>query len=93
MNYLPWRLTLLGSLRAVSNDGTVAITRFRSQKTASLLAYLASHPDRNHPREAIVDQFWPDDDPEAGRNSLRVALAALRRELEPEPLAAGSVLG
>ena len=92
MHYLPWRLTLLGSLRAVSNDGTVAITRFRSQKTASLFAYLASHPERNHPREAIVDQFWPDDDPEAGRNSLRVALAALRRELEPDPLVAGTVL-
>ena len=92
MNYLPWRLTLLGSLRAEANGGTAIITRFRSQKTASLFAYLASHPEHSHPREALVDKFWPDDDPEAGRNSLRVALAALRRELEPEPLAAGSVL-
>jgi predicted ATPase/DNA-binding SARP family transcriptional activator len=92
MNFLPWRLTLLGSLRADANGGKAPITRFRSQKTASLLAFLASHTDHHHPREELVDRFWPDDDTEAGRNSLRVALAALRRELEPAPLPGGSVL-
>ncbi|MES2463374.1 MAG: tetratricopeptide repeat protein [Armatimonadota bacterium] len=92
MNYLPWRLTLLGSLCAVSHGGTISITRFRSQKTASLLAFLTSHPRTRHAREELVERFWPETDIAAGQNSLRVALAALRRELEPSPLAGGSVL-
>ena len=36
----PWRIVLFGGLRA-EQGGTPVITRFRSQKIATLLAYLA----------------------------------------------------
>jgi len=68
---------MLGKLRAV--QGNRVITRFRTEKTAGLLAYLAYHIGLPHPREVLAELFWPGAEPGAGRASLRVALASLRR--------------
>ncbi len=97
-----WRIGMFGGLRleeggagenAAGDLSTAsAVTRFRTQKTASLLAYLAFYLQRDHPREELADRFWPDDDIESARGSLRVSLASLRRQLEPPPLPPGSVL-
>jgi non-specific serine/threonine protein kinase len=87
---LRWRITLFGELRAEQED--CVVSRFRTQKTAALLAYLAYFSDRSHPRERLIDSLWPDADLESGRNSLRQALTALRRQLEPTVDLAGSVL-
>jgi predicted ATPase len=88
----PWQVRLLGTLSA-ERDGET-ITHFRSQKTAALFAFLCVHAPqgRSHGREEIVELFWPEQDLEAGRNSLRVALSFLRRALEPPPASPGSVL-
>ena len=86
----PWRVRLLGDLRA--ERGTEVVARFRSHATAALFAYLALHPGRSFGREELADRFWPDADPEASRNSLRVSLSALRKALEPPPSAPGSVI-
>jgi DNA-binding SARP family transcriptional activator len=80
------RIELLGGLRFVR--GADSVTRFRTRKTAALLAYLAYHPHRSHSREVLTDLLWPDDEPEAGRHSLRTALSSLRRQLEPGGLGA-----
>ena len=68
---------MLGGLRA-SRDGEV-LERFRRGTDAELLAGLAFHAARSHPREEIVARHWPDAAPEAGRLNLRVALSSLRR--------------
>ena len=88
----PWRITLLGGLRAEQEGGPYCITRFQTAKTGSLLAYLAYYPRRTHSREQLMERFWPDGAPDASRLSLRVALASLRRQLEPPGILAGSVL-
>ena len=81
---------MLGWMRAQSGDLTV--TRFRTQKTALLLARLALFPRRTHPREELADLLWPEADQDAGRNNLKQSLAILRRLLEPPGTPAGSVL-
>jgi predicted ATPase/DNA-binding SARP family transcriptional activator/Tfp pilus assembly protein PilF len=86
----PWSIQLLGRSRATQAGRE--ITRFRTQKTASLFAYLAHSCHRPHPRGDLVELFWPEEDPEAGRNSLRVALNSLRHQLEPPGVPKGSVL-
>jgi DNA-binding SARP family transcriptional activator len=48
----PWRIELLGTLRATLGDR--AVTRFRSRKIASLLAYLAYHREHAHSRNHRV---------------------------------------
>ncbi|HZH34494.1 MAG TPA: tetratricopeptide repeat protein [Pyrinomonadaceae bacterium] len=79
------RIELLGRLSA-ERDNQI-ITRFRTHKTGLLLAYLAFYPKRIHAREELIEMLWSESDTEAGRASLRTALASLRRQLEP----AGSV--
>jgi predicted ATPase len=74
-----WRIEMLGGLRAVS-DQTV-VTHFESRKTAALLAYLALHPERVHPREELAALLWPDAEETSGRNRLKQALASLKKQL------------
>lgn len=91
-----WRIHLLGELRAVRvapEPGEAEIvSRFRTHKTAALLAFLAYHRGAAHTRDALCDSLWAEDRPEAARASLRTALASLRRQLEPPGVAPGSVI-
>ena len=85
-----WRITLLNGLR-LERDAQ-SITRFKYQKVGGLLAYLAYHRRQMHTREVLVETFWPESSPEAGRANLSVALSSLRHQLEPPGTPAGSVL-
>jgi len=85
-----WRIELLGGLRA-SRDRR-AVNRFKTRKVGALLAFLASPPGRDHPRETLIEWLWPDCDPSAGRQSLSQALSSLRHQLEPPGVAPGAVL-
>jgi predicted ATPase/DNA-binding SARP family transcriptional activator len=81
---------LFGGLKAVRGD--IVVTRFRTRKTASLLGWLALHLGRPHPREELIDVFWPEASLSSGRNSLSRALSALRQALEPPGVPARSVI-
>src|SRR5690242_13060721 len=85
-----WRIELLGNLRAVS--GETVVSRFRSEKTGFLLAYLAFYRQRTHSREALAHLFWPREGKEAARRHLGAALSALRRQLGQPGLPADAVL-
>jgi predicted ATPase/DNA-binding SARP family transcriptional activator len=86
----PWRIQLLGALRAVQRDRV--LTRFRTHKTGILLAYLAYYPQRAPSREELIEILWPGRDLLTGPNNLRVALSSLRRQLEPPGTPPGAVL-
>lgn len=86
----PCTIELLGGLQV--RIGERVITRFRTQKTAALLGFLAYFLDRSHPREEIIEVFWPDADPRDSRASLRTALSSLRHQLEPPGTPFNSVL-
>src|ERR1019366_7793812 len=83
------RIELLGPIRLIRNDQAQA--RFATQKAESLLAYLALRTGP-HPRERVIDLFWPDMDLPDGRNNLSTTLVSLRRQLEPADVRRGSVL-
>jgi predicted ATPase/DNA-binding SARP family transcriptional activator len=76
-----WQIYLLGGLRVEQDDR--AITRFRTQKAGALLAYLAYYRHRSHLRDPLVELFWPECDPQAGRSNLSRELSGLRHQLEP----------
>jgi predicted ATPase/DNA-binding SARP family transcriptional activator len=76
-----WRIELLGDLRV--RRGDQVISRFPKQLVASLLAYLAAHPQYSHARDVLLEALCPELGLEEARNSLRVALHLLRRLLEP----------
>jgi predicted ATPase/DNA-binding SARP family transcriptional activator len=83
------RIEMLGPIRLIC--GSQEQTRFATQKAEALLAYLALRPGP-HPRERVIDLFWPDMDLSAGRNNLSTTLVSLRRQLEPADVRRGSVL-
>lgn len=71
--------------------GGQPLYRFRTHKSAQMLAYLLRYPER-HPRERLRALFWGELPYDAAQNNLRVSLAHLRRLLEPSGIPAGSVL-
>ncbi|MCX7993824.1 MAG: winged helix-turn-helix domain-containing protein [Fimbriimonadales bacterium] len=84
MSLLPeesrWYFQLFGGFEA--RWGALRVNRFRTAKTASLLAFLVSHPPHRFAREMLANQFWDDLEPERARNNLSVALNALRHALD-----------
>jgi predicted ATPase/DNA-binding SARP family transcriptional activator len=89
MNQL-WTVEMLGGLQARQEDRVIA--RFKTYKTGTLLAFLSCFLHRAHPREELIERFWPDVTLEQGRPSLSVALSSLRHQLEPPGVASGSVI-
>jgi predicted ATPase/DNA-binding SARP family transcriptional activator len=78
-----WRIQLLGELRITFAGRDVP--RSFTRKIGGLLGYLACFLERAHPRDALIELFWPEVDRESGRTSLRSALPLLHRLLEPLP--------
>lgn len=87
-----WDISLLGSFQAKRTDQAVILNRFRTRKTASLLAFLALNMQAAHSRDKLIELLWPASTPKSGRNSLRVSLNALRRQLEPDDSLKGQVI-
>ncbi len=85
-----YRIRMLGSLRA--QQGEREISRFRSERTGALLAYLAYHLSESIPREVLAETIWPGQTPRAGRTSLNTAIYSLRRQLEPPGVPRGTVI-
>ena len=86
----PWRVNLLGVLRAEQNDHV--IHRFYTYKIGALFAFLAYYRQKAHSRDALIEMLWPDSDMKAGRASLSTALSSLRNQFEPPGTPAHSVL-
>lgn len=78
------RLRLLGAFEAYRGEERIAPRTFRTRQALSLLKILLDERGRTVPRERLVGALWPDSDPDAGRHSLQVAVAAVRAALEPE---------
>src|SRR5688500_18629336 len=87
---LKLRIQLFDSLRI--EHGNASVAHFRTQKTASLLAYLAFCRGRVHQRETLIEMLWPDDPPEAARGSLSTAVWSLRSQLAELGLDAGEII-
>ena len=77
------RLQLLGAFRVVVGGQAVADRDWRLRKARSLVKLLALMPGQRVTREQVTELLWPDLDPDAAANNLRVALHAARRALAP----------
>jgi DNA-binding SARP family transcriptional activator len=71
-----WYFRLFGGFEA--RWGAVCVHRLRTAKTTALMGYLVAHPPHRFTRESLCARFWDDREPERARNSLSVALNAIR---------------
>jgi DNA-binding SARP family transcriptional activator len=77
-------LTLLGRTELVDSIGSVV--HLPTKKVFLLLALLATNPGDSLNRSFLVETIWPNSKTDAGRTSLRNALAAIRKVLPTESL-------
>jgi predicted ATPase/DNA-binding SARP family transcriptional activator len=74
-------------------QGERLITRFSTQKTGALLAYLAYRLQHGPvSREVLIELLWPECELDAGRARLSTALSSLRHQLEPPGVPRGAVM-
>src|SRR3954463_12324754 len=71
-------LRLLGAMEMRLDDRLVTLPEGRPAR--ALLAWLALNPGV-HARDRVADELWPDGPVKAQRDSLKTALAKLRRAL------------
>ncbi|WP_420032819.1 ATP-binding protein [Streptomyces sp. cg28] len=88
------RLHLFGGFTATRDGGPAPAERWTRPSAQTLVKLLAVVPDHRLHREQAMDICWPDADRHSATGSLRVALHAARRALEPElaPRASSSYL-
>lgn len=75
-------LRFFGSVQ-VAVDGETAVD-FDYSKMKALLAYLVVEANSLHRREAVAELLWPGKPDKVARNSLRQALAKLRRAIHDQ---------
>ena len=85
-----WSVRLLGAIEA--DDGQRVLSSFATRAVAQLLARLALEPERDHPREELIELLWPGVAMSTGRNRLRQALSTLKTQLEGRDKTRPSVL-
>ena len=72
------RLDLLGGFRLTSHDGETL--EVRAKKNRALLSVLAVAPNQEATRHKLAALLWSDRGEEQARDSLRQALAAIRKD-------------
>lgn len=78
------RIRLFGGFQVTRDGGPGPAARWPRLTAQALVKLLAVVPGHRLHREQVMDVCWPDSDPQAAQGSLRVALHAARRALEPE---------
>jgi DNA-binding SARP family transcriptional activator/TolB-like protein len=80
------RLRLLGRFGVSALDGQSTPIQLPTRKSGALLAYLGMSRDYTASREELAALLWGDCSDQQARQSLRQALALLRKELGPSGL-------
>jgi DNA-binding SARP family transcriptional activator len=75
------RITSLGSFQVVR--GGEALPTCHARKAIAVLRYLLTQPHFSAHKDQIAEQFWPNSGAQEAAHSLHVAIAALRRYLDP----------
>jgi predicted ATPase/DNA-binding SARP family transcriptional activator/Tfp pilus assembly protein PilF len=83
---------LLGSFRVAVGDRPLPDSAWRRKRAADIVKLLALEPTHRLHREQIVEALWPDLDPDAAANNLRVALHRARQRLEEAGRSPGAFL-
>jgi LuxR family transcriptional regulator, maltose regulon positive regulatory protein len=78
------RIRTLGSFGLWRGDQEVRDRDWRSSKARQLFQLLLTERGRALPRDRVLDALWPEMEPEAAANNLRVTVNRLTKALEPD---------
>lgn len=75
------RVYALGSLRIYRDDALVFDEGWRNKPAKTIFKLLFTHRGRRYPKDVLLEELWPEVDPEVAANRLRVAVYELRKML------------
>jgi LuxR family transcriptional regulator, maltose regulon positive regulatory protein len=78
------RIRTLGSFALWRGDQEVRDRDWRSSKARQLFQLLLTERGRALPRDRVLDALWPEMEPDAAANNLRVTVNRLTKALEPD---------
>jgi DNA-binding SARP family transcriptional activator len=78
--------------RVTARAGSHELEEFTTSHCRALLAFLAMHPDIDHPRERLVQALWPRQQDGSSRNRLNVTLYHLKKSLDTIDPAFGGLI-
>lgn len=87
-----WRLYFLGPFKVEVDGRPVPFEAWRSKQALALFKRLAAAPQEGVAREALLDQWWPEESPEKASRRLHTTVYNLRKALEAESGRDGSQL-
>jgi two-component SAPR family response regulator len=80
----------LGGFDVYQDDAILG--HWPNRRPKAIFQYLVAHRARPVPKEVLMDVFWPEASASAARNSLNVAVYALRRRLRKAKAGCAHVL-
>ena len=78
------RIYTLGGFRTLRDGAEIEATAWAREKAIHLFQYLVTNRRRQQHKEQIIDQLWPDINPDSGNRDFKVALNAINKAIEPE---------
>jgi DNA-binding SARP family transcriptional activator len=78
------RIRTLGAFALWRGDQEVKDRDWRSSKARQLFQLLITERGRSLPRDRVLDTLWPEMEPDAASNNLRVTLNRFSKALEPD---------
>lgn len=89
------KVASLGGLTVTVAGNPIADKAWRTQYVKWLFAHLAYAWERPLGTEGLMEELWPESEPEKARNNFKFSLSTLRQVLRthlPEPLQSGEVI-
>ena len=78
------RIRTLGAFSVWRGDQEVRDREWRSNKARQLLQLLLTERGRSLPRDRVLEALWPEMEPDAAANNLRVTMNRLSKAIEPD---------
>ena len=75
------RVYTLGSLRVYLDDTLLFDESWRNKPAKTIFKLLYTHRGQRYPKDVLAEELWPETDPDAAANRLRVAIHELRKAL------------
>jgi DNA-binding SARP family transcriptional activator len=79
----PLRIQTLGEFQVFRGDSPIADSEWDRSQPKKLLKAIVSYGSQNIPREILMDEFWPEERPQAAERNFKTTLQRLRKSLEP----------
>jgi LuxR family maltose regulon positive regulatory protein len=74
----------LGAFRVIRGDYVIKEDEWDRSQPKQLLKVIVSHGAKGIPKEALMDQLWPEERPKAAESDFKTTLQRLRKSLEPQ---------